>query len=91
MVKVKKIKRAKSKIYGNNIIYWLDEKGMTQGELAVAIDSNEGYVSKIITGRKEHISLAMAVKIATVFNQPVEVVFITKKDNVVKEEKAKKV
>jgi len=82
MVANKKTKREKSKVYGNNITYWLDETGMTQAELAKAIDTNEGHISRIISGKRKHISLAIAVKIAQVFKQPVEVVFITTKDKI---------
>jgi hypothetical protein len=78
--KPKKVKKPKEKLYSNNIKMILDEIGMTQVELAdLAVDGNTPYLSKIINGKRRHISLPIAFKIAKALNRPVEEVFIHKR------------
>jgi transcriptional regulator with XRE-family HTH domain len=69
-------KKAKEKIYGNNIREILEEKEMVQQELADLIDTNPAHLSRIINGKRLCISLPVAMKIAEALDRPVEEVFI---------------
>lgn len=78
--KPKRVTKPKEKLFGNNIKRILDETGMTQVELAdMALDSNYPYLSKIINGKRRHISLPIAFKIAEALKRPVEEVFVHKR------------
>lgn len=74
---MKKDKTKRDKILRNNIKMFLDKKGMSQQELCdIALKGNASFLSKIINGKKEHISLCVALKIAKTLNEPVTEVFI---------------
>ncbi len=71
-----KEKKAKEKIYGNNIREILMEIEMSQQELADLVGTNAAHISHIINGKRRSISLPIAMKIAKVLNRPVEEVFM---------------
>lgn len=78
--KPKRVTKAREKLFSNNIKMILDEIGMTQVELAdIAVDGNYPFLSKIINGKRRHISLPIAFKIAEALKRPVEEVFIHKR------------
>jgi DNA-binding XRE family transcriptional regulator len=82
MEKKIKPKKEKEKIHSNRIRVILDEQGMTQQELAdISLDSNTGFLSRIINGRRRCISLPIAFKIAQGLNKSIEEVFIYKPTN----------
>lgn len=71
--------KQKSKIHSNRIKSILREANMTQQELAdLTVDGNKAHLSRIINGKKQHISLAVAAKIAKALKKQIEEVFICK-------------
>lgn len=73
----KKPRKPKEKLHSNLIRLILEEKGMSQQELAdLVFKGNKGYLSRIINGQRRCISLPIAIKIAKALNKPVEDVFI---------------
>ena len=72
-------RRVKQPIYGNRIKEMLEQKGMIQVELAdLCLNGDIMFLNKIIHGKKKHISLMTALKIANALNERVEDVFICK-------------
>ena len=72
--KQKKQRRAIKQI-GNNLLFYMEKKEITQMELADLCDTNRQHINKIIHSGKNHISLLMAFKISRALKQPVEKLF----------------
>ena len=72
-------KKPKEKIHGNRIKSILDELKMSQNAFAKLTELNPSYLSKIILGKRRHISLAIAFKISNALGKPIEEVFLAKK------------
>jgi len=83
--KPKKPHKPKEKLYGNRIRILLKEKGLSQQELADLsfpyLKDGAAYLSRIINGERRCISLPIAIRISQALKEPVENVFIFKKDN----------
>ena len=74
-------KKEKDKIHSNKIRLILEEKSMTQQELAdLALDGNTSFLSRIVNGKKRCLSLTTALKISKALNKEVEEVFIIKQN-----------
>lgn len=73
------MKKSKEKIHGNRIKVILEELKISQNAFAKQTELNPSYLSKIILGKKRHISLAMAFKISNALGKPIEEVFVAKK------------
>lgn len=84
----KKSKKVREKVYSNRIKKYLLENEMCQQELADIVGVDCSHLSKIILGKKRHISLLLASSISKALKQPIENVFILKNER--KEEKAQK-
>lgn len=78
-MKAKKEKKPKEKLHSNRIKSILGEIKMTQAELSKLSGVSTSHLSKIILGKKRHVSLVTAINICTALGRPVEVVFIHKK------------
>ncbi len=74
-----KIKKAKEKMYGNNIKAILKEKGISPQELSDISGVLPSHLSRIINGQRRCISLPIAIKISQALEKPVEYVFVYKK------------
>ena len=71
----KKVRRPKCKIQSNNIKAMREIKGLTQNELALLCNTNSAHISRIESGKRCHVSLPIALKIAKVLGERVEEVF----------------
>lgn len=72
-----KPKKERAKIKQNYIRKILQDKGMTQQELAdLSLNGDRQTLSKIVLGKKRCISLPTAINICRVLQMPVEQVFI---------------
>ncbi len=75
----RKIKKDKEKLDSNRIRELLEEIEMSQVGLAdLALDGNAGYLSRIINGKRQCLSLPIALRISRTLGRPVEEVFIYK-------------
>lgn len=73
----KKPKKERTKIHANYIRAILQEKGMSQQELAdLSLNGDKQTLSKIILGKKRCISLPTAMAISKVLGVPVESIFV---------------
>ncbi len=72
-------KKAKEKLYGNNINMFLSQKGMSLQELADITDKCISHLSRIASGKRRCISLPIAFIISNALGEPVEKVFILNK------------
>lgn len=75
---VKKVRRPKCKIESNNIKALREKKNMTQHDLALLCSTNSAHISRIESGKRCHVSLPIALKIAKVLGERVEEVFLVK-------------
>lgn len=67
----------KATITSNRIAELLQQKKMSRTELAdLALNGNYGFLTNIINGKKNQITLPTAIRIAQVLEKPVEEVFI---------------
>jgi transcriptional regulator with XRE-family HTH domain len=77
----------KERIYSNRIKVLLQQKNMTQQELAdKVINGNRAHISRIVTGRLSNITLRLAFKIADALDKRLEEVFIYRGKNEKKED-----
>lgn len=72
-------KKDKKKIKSNKIKSYLKKMRLSQVQLAYDCGTNPAHISRIVNGKSEHISLAMAIKLAHVMKVPVEKLFILEK------------
>ena len=82
--RVKKARKVKEKILGNNILDLMEKKGMISKELADISGIAPSFISRIIHNQRMCISLPIAYKISIALNEPVEKVFTYKRTNSVK-------
>jgi len=81
----KRERKPKDKLHGNRIKAILDEIGMSQEELAdLAVDGNAPFMSRIINGDRQSISLPTAFRISRVLKRPIEEIFIYREEDVIK-------
>lgn len=74
--KTAKSRRKKSGVKQDNAIKsTLTKINMSAQELADLCETNKGHMSRIINGKNKHISVAMALKIASVLGKKVEELF----------------
>lgn len=79
ILKVKKIRRPKAKMYSNRIKEILKEIGMSQIELADRVGTTKSHINVIIKGERLSLSLPVGMKIAQVLGRQVEDVFTLEK------------
>lgn len=73
--RVKKPRKAKERILGNNILELMDKKGMIAKELSDLSGLSPSFISRIIHNQRMCISLPVALKISLALKEPVEKVF----------------
>ena len=72
-----KARKPKDKMFGNKIKFYLVKIGMSQQELAdIALNGNAPFLTRIIRGQKNELSLTTAFKISRALGQTIENVFI---------------
>ena len=72
-----KPKKERAKIHVNYIREVLQQKGMTQQELAdISLNGDKQTLSKIILGKKKCLSLPTAMAISKALEVPVESIFV---------------
>lgn len=59
-------------VFAQNLISLMQEKGMTQGELAKALNIPQQTVSRYVTGKRE-VTLEYLCKIADYFGEDIDV------------------
>jgi transcriptional regulator with XRE-family HTH domain len=72
-------KKPKRKMYSNRIKAILREIGMPQQELSDLTKIGTSHLSRIISGKRQCISLPIAISIAKALGRPVEEVFLISK------------
>lgn len=77
--RVKKARKAKERLLGNNILELMEKKGMIAKELSDLSGLAPSFVSRIIHNQRMCISLPVALKISIALNEPVEKVFTYKR------------
>lgn len=77
--RLKKARKTKEKILGNNILTLMDKKGMIAKELSDISGLAPSFVSRIIHNQRMCISLPVALKISLALGEPVETVFTYKR------------
>lgn len=82
--RVKKARKPKEKLLGNNILELMDKKGMIAKELSDLSGLEPSFISRIIHNQRMCISLPVALKISLALNEPVEKVFSYKRTYTVK-------
>lgn len=78
--KPKKKARSRRKMHSNRIKSIMAEIGMSQQELADIMGVDSSHLSRIINGKRQCISLPIALEVATALKRPVEEVFQLKKE-----------
>lgn len=78
-MKTKKEKKPKEKLHSNRIKSILIELNMTQSELSKLSGLSTSHLSKIILGKKRHVSLVTAFNICNALGKPIDMVFVHKK------------
>lgn len=82
--RVKKARKTKEKLLGNNILSLMDKKGMIAKELSDLSGLAPSFISRIIHNQRMCISLPVALKISIALGEPVETVFTYKRNYSVK-------
>jgi plasmid maintenance system antidote protein VapI len=74
--KLKKIRKTKHKLIGNNIKLYMEQKGMIAEELADITKMCPSFISRIIHNQRMCVSLPTALRIGKALQTPVEKLFI---------------
>lgn len=81
---VKKKARVRRKVHSNRIKSIMLEIGMCQKELADIMCIDSAHLSRIINGKKQCISLPIALEVSKALKRPVEDIFQLTKESKIK-------
>lgn len=75
-IKLMKIRKTKHKLIGNNIKFYMEQKGIIAEELSEITGMCPSFVSRILNNQRMCVSLPTALRIGKALKTPVEKLFI---------------